>query len=71
MGWVPVNENVHEQLPFFTIEWPWKERPELDYLTVEIDGLRGRINHFDILQTNGAPKTLRAPGEQASPKNNP
>jgi hypothetical protein len=50
--WEPVNEDVHEPLPFFMIEWPWKEWPELGYLTVEVDGLRERINHFSILDTN-------------------
>jgi hypothetical protein len=50
--WTPVNEKVDEPLPFFSIEWPWKERPELTYLTVEVNGLLERITHLSILATN-------------------
>jgi len=47
--WAPVNENVRQPLPYFTIEWPWKERPELNFMTVEIDGVRERITQFNLL----------------------
>lgn len=38
-----------EPLPFFTIEWPWNKDPDITYLSVEIDGLRERVNYFYTL----------------------
>ena len=38
-----------EPLPFFTIEWPWSKFPDLTYLSIEIDGLRERVNYFYTL----------------------
>lgn len=35
-------------LPYFTIEWRWKENPEWKYCTFEIDGLRQKITEFSV-----------------------
>jgi hypothetical protein len=45
-NWEPAGTNHSEPLPFFTVEWPWKLRPDGEYFTIEVDGLRERVNYF-------------------------
>ncbi len=47
--------NVRQEKPWpiFTVEWPWTPFPERTYFSMEIDGLRLRVD--DFLTTYGSP----------------
>jgi hypothetical protein len=59
--WAPANQRTRERLPYYTIEWPWKDRPELNFMTVEIDGIRARITHLSFLRPPPAVGKLSFP----------
>jgi hypothetical protein len=63
--WEPVGTNRSDPLPFFTIQWPWKLRPDGDYYTMEVDGLRERVNYFSTAHRSFAERSF----EQASATN--
>jgi hypothetical protein len=44
--WAPKGTNQNDPLPFFTVKFPRKELPETDLYTVEVDGIRQRVNYF-------------------------
>lgn len=56
--WEPAGTNQSDPLPFFTIEWPWKLRPEARYFVIEIDGLRERVNYFSTMYRSFAERSF-------------
>ncbi len=47
--WEAKGTSQGDPLPFFTVKFPWKEEPDIDRFTVEIDGLRERVNYFSTM----------------------
>ncbi len=63
--WQPVGQDHKEQLPFYSVEWPWKVDPARPYFRMEIDGLRERLNYFATMY--GSPAEASA-GPEGQPK---
>jgi hypothetical protein len=60
--WEPAGTNRSDPLPFYTIQWRWKLRPEGDYYTMEIDGLRERVNYFSTAYRSFAERSFEEHG---------
>jgi hypothetical protein len=37
-----------QPLPYFSVEWPWKENPQYKYCEFEIDGFHQKVTQFSI-----------------------
>jgi hypothetical protein len=47
--WKPLGAWLGDPLPFFTVEWRWKNNPDFQYCRIEIDGFRQKITEFMIM----------------------
>jgi hypothetical protein len=47
--WKPPGAWLGNPLPFFTVEWRWKNNPDFQYCRIEIDGFRQKVTEFSIM----------------------